>query len=456
MRIRLLGAILLFIGALTSCSSSRKLEKPMAAYNETEATRRTIINIPVDLRIKALERTINEQLNGVIYNDDRFDDGDRMKLRIAKRDPIQLAMDGQSITFRVPLSLNVSYDAGITTLAATGEIALQARTSYQLKPNWGLETRTEIIDYQWYKKPVAQVGAFSLPVGLIADLVLKMSRNTLARTLDRLVSDNLKFGDVVKDTWNLMYQPILISEEYQAWLTINPTTMGMSPLKVSGDSLQTVLVMEAEPQLILGSRPPDATARPLPPFTQFLYPSTGFGINLVSLISYQEAERLARQQVVGETYTSGKRSVTVENLEIYGQGNQVIVGTKLRGSYNGQIYLSGTPVLNRQRNTIDIQNLDFTLDTRNFLVKSAGWVLKSTIKRKIADNLNFYLNLNLAESRQLLENQLNGFQLAPGLGLAGKVSQLELGNVKLTEKGFVVDVLLGGDLKITVDQLKKP
>ena len=108
----------------------------------------------------------------------------------------------------------------------------------------------------------------------------------------------------------------------------------------------------------------------------------------------------------GETFEQGKRSVTIEDIELFGQGEKLVVNTKLSGSYNGNIYMVGKPEYNQKKNSIDIKNLKFTLETRNFLLKSAGWLLRSTVKKKIQENMDFLLEYNMAEIEKQMQEQL--------------------------------------------------
>lgn len=435
------------------CSSTKKLTRPMEKYNDYLEDRRSVISIPIELGIKELERSLNAQLNGVIYEDNDMR-SDKIALKAVKNQDIKISVDSQVIKYRVPLDLTVKYDAGITTLSGNGEIAIDLATRFDIRSNWAFETQTDIIEYEWIRKPKVSVAGLSIPIGFVANAILNNSKKTLAKSIDDLVKENFKLDQMIASTWEQMYKPLLVAPEYNTWLVVNPQDIGLTPIYMEDDSLSTNIIIEGSPNIVIGQKPGNVDPRPLPLYTKKPQPYEGFMINIATEISYEEAERLAKDQIIGETYTYGKRSVTVEDLRLYGQDDQVIVETQLSGSYTGNIYLQGRPVYNKRKNTIELKDLDFTLNTRNFLFKSAGWLLKGPIKKNIQNTMNFYLDSNLSESANLLQDQLDDYNIAPGILLKANVNDLTIRDVFVIKEGLVADVFLSGDVKIVVDRLQ--
>lgn len=435
------------------CSGTKKLARPMESYNELVTARRSVISIPVELGIKELERSLNAKLNGVIYEDNNLRD-DNIAIRAIKNRDLLISVDSQSIRYRVPLDLLIKYDAGFTTLSGEGEIALDMVTRFDIRANWALETQTEILEYEWLRKPRLSMGSINVPIGFIANLVLNNGKNRIASIIDDQLANNIKLDELIASTWEQMYKPMLVSPQYNTWLVVNPHNIGLSSFYMEQDSLATNIIIEGYPSVIIGAKPGSVNPSPLPLFTRKPDTYEGFLLNIGAEISYDEAENIAREQIVGETYSYGRRSVTVEDIELFGQGDQVIINTKLSGSYNGNIYLQGRPTYNARQNSIELKNLEFTLDTRNFLFKSAGWLLKGPIRKGIEGNMNFLLDANLAYTQEMLQNQLDNYIIAPGVKLRTSVNGLGIRDVLVVQNGLYADVFLSGDLKIVVDQLE--
>lgn len=424
----------------------------MESYNDMVTEKRSVISIPVELGIKELERSLNAQLKGVIYEDNNLKD-DKIAIRAIKNHDLQISVDSQSIRYRVPLDLLVQYDAGFTTLSGQGEIALDMQTSFNIKPNWALETQTAIISYEWLRKPRLSMGGINVPVGLLANLILDNGKSRIAGMIDEQLASNFKMNELIASTWKQMYSPVLVSPAYNTWLVVNPKNIGLSSFYMQADSLSTNIIIEGYPSLVVGDKPADVLPSPLPLFSRKPESYEGFLLNLGAEISYDEAENIAREQIVGQTYSYRRRAVRVEDIELFGQGDLVIVNTRLSGSYNGNIYLQGRPTYNAERNSIELKNLEFTLDTRSFLFKSAGWLLKGPIRNGIEDNMNFLLDANLSYTREMLQEQLDNYSIAPGVKLLTRVNDLSIRDVLVVRNGLYADVFVSGDLKIVVDEL---
>ncbi len=425
----------------------------MEKYETYDGMPVSVVNIPLNIDLVELEKALNAQLSGVLYEDDHLDDGDNMMLRAVKQGDIKISVDSQMIKYRVPLLLWIRYNAGITTVEGNGEIEAELRTSFELNPDWSLSTNTVLADYEWRQKPRLRWGAMSIPVGTLADLVIRSSKKYLTRRINDLVHSSLDLGKLVGDLWAQMFQPMLVAAEYNTWLLINPRQIGLTPIVVDGHTARATVVVHSQPQVTLGPRPENLAAAPLPPLQLQAASGDHFELHLKTEIAYSEAERIARQELVGETFTSGKRSVTVEDIQVFGSGKNLVVDARLSGSYNGSVYLEGEPVFNEKKNSIELKNLQFTLNTRNFLFRSGAWLLKSTIRKKIQENLNFLLDYNLSDMKEQIQRQLENHQVSKGVSLEGQLESLEVLGVFLTPSSLLLDLGLQGKVKVNIKGL---
>jgi len=447
--------LIVALAHLLACKSSQPLERPAERYEERAVTTPSIVNIPIAINIAELERTLNQQLPAVLYEDNDMNDGDRMMLRALKQGTIRLRIDSQKVKYQVPLTLWIRYNAGITDLEASGEVELDMSTEFNINPDWTLTTKTELTNHRWMREPNLRMGMVTLPVGSVMNVVLRNSRHYLTDMIDRQVSESLQLETLIGSVWAQMFDPMLLAEEYNTWLTVNPMRLAMTPLQTQGDSVSTTIVVESMPEIKVGERPRRLTvAPPLPPFQTVARSQDDFLINLTTEVSYQAAERLARAQLTGQTFESGKYAVTVEDIEIYGSGNNLVVNTRLSGSYNGSIYLAGEPVYNARKNTIEVEDLDFTLETKNFLHRSGSWLLKGSIRRSIEENMRFLLDYNLDDIKRQIQQQLDHYRVTEGIVLNGQLRELNIRNVYLTPQAIMVNVGLTGGVNLHVSAVR--
>ncbi len=446
--------ITLGVFGLNSCGSSKKLERPMEKYDEILETRISYLNIPIRIDIQSLEKSIDRDMDGIIYEDkDINDDGVMMKLE--KNGTIDILADTSSLKYQLPLKVWVKYDAGITYVEAQGIIKLDFLTKYSISSNWELETLTSIEQYDWIQKPKLKLAGINFSVGFLGDMIVRNSRVAITRTIDTMVKENLNLNERIKETWTQLREPILVAEEYNTWLTVNPIGIGMTPIETKDRFISSTILIESEPSISVGPRPSPVSGSFLVP--PFKYSNEkvdeDFALLVSAEITYAEAERLAREEAAGETYDYGKRSFTVEDINLYGQEKKLVVDVLLSGSYEGNIYLTGEPKYDERDNAIVIKNLKYTLKTKNLLYKTAGWILKSTFKNKIEETLNFYLDYNLDAAKKQLKEQLGNYNVTNGVKLNGDLQDLAIKDAVMTPAGMKVDVMITGKLNVEIKGL---
>lgn len=434
-----------------SLFSACKTSKPTQAEEQYEALFEqgiSVVNIPLQFSTQELEKLLNRQLDTVLYEDNDINDGDDMMVRAEKTENITLKLDSSRIAYRVPLDIWVQYNAGIGNVEGTGTVAIELETEYDIQPNWKLDTETKITAYEWIEKPRLRLGLVSLPVGSIADLLIDNFKAAITRNIDQQISQNLGLDTLIGNAWKKMHEPILVSEDHLAWLLLNPEKISMSPIQVIDDELQATILIESKPRISFGNQPKDPELLLLPPFAYNSIEGESFFIRVGTEISYREAERIARGTMEGERFDYGKRHVVIDSIELYGQGNSLVVNTKISGTHSGNVFMTGRPEFNARNNSIDIKDLKYTIDSRNFLLRSAGWLLKSKFKNTVQNNLDFLLEANLKDIEEQIKQQLTDFELTDNFVLRGDLAGLNIANAYLAPEGIRVDVALKGQLKV--------
>src|SRR5690606_34887241 len=111
-----------------------------------------------------------------------------------------------------------------------------------------------------------------------------------------------------------------------------------------------------------------------------------FSVAIAAISTYKSASKIITKNFQGQEYTSGNRKVKVQKVDLWQKNSKIIVALDLIGSINGTIYLSGIPNYNTITKEIYFEKLDYVLDTKNILLKSANWFLQGTVLKKIQEN----------------------------------------------------------------------
>ncbi|MBK6901884.1 MAG: DUF4403 family protein [Saprospirales bacterium] len=413
----------------------------------------SVIEIPVRLHRTQLQADINRQLGDTLFNDKNAD-GENLEILARKASEIEIQLTGQEIFYKVPLDLSVRKKMRLANLQGAGAITLNFKTRYQILADWSLETHTELVDFQWIKKPVLKTSVIDIPLQFVADIVIKKSRKKLTSAIDDQVKANLDLRKEVNSAWSMLHEPFLLSEEYATWMVMRPKSIYMTPFQTDFDTVQSVIGMESELIVLLGEEPAAGMPGILPALEWRKNDNKGFSLSLQADIPYVEAERLAREGMVGQRFEQGKkRYVVVEDLKLFRQGDKLVVQTFLSGSYKGAINLLSTPVYSEAKGKIELDDMDIELKTKNLLHKTLGWLFKGVFKNEIRKSLDHYLNFYLDQTKKTLQEELKDVEVAPGIQLRGQLSRLGVDHIFLTPDAMRLWIGMKGEIEVDVDGL---
>ena len=449
----MLRSLIFFLLIVFSACKTQQAARPAEYYeNLGLEPPKSVINIPIRIHKNELLKSINQQMGDVLYEDNNIAD-DGLMVRAKRKDGLSIEIGNQEIRYRVPVDLWVKKDVVLSYVEAEGALALDFTTRFNIKEDWSLETKTEVKGYDWLRRPVVKLGFANLDVTPIANIFLNHAKGDLAKSIDAQVKDVLDLRKEIEMAWKELHEPVQVSDEYASWLLLNPQSIGMAPLRADGNMVQSTVVVETLPTIQLGDKPKTGKAAKLPAFSYRTSGNDEFTIFLAADIPFKEAERVSKQNMVGEQFSYGNKTVTVQDIELYGQGNKLVVNTKLKGSYNGNVYFIARPEYNARKNKIDLMDVDFEFSTRKALMKSASWLFKGPMKKRVQESLNFYLNHNLEDTKTILQQELKNYSISPGISLAGTLDEINVSHVYIAAEAIRVRIGLKGKLGMDVKGL---
>lgn len=439
------------------CKSSKFADAPKPPESYTPYDDRppvSNITVPINIPVDDLVKRLNSSVNGVLYEDNSYDDNnkDNLKLRVTKSKDFTLFLSGQTIKYRVPLKLWFKQNLYLGAAEGEGELALNFKTTFSVREDWSLATQTEVEYHEWLSKPVLKTGLGDLNIESIANIVLNRSKRTLSQTIDRVVSQQLTLKPYVQEVWNALQDPTLLSEEYQMWVKTTPLSIGMTPITTDWSTIRAKIAVGCLNDVSFGAKPAFRPNSSLPNLTH-LDPNhvpDDFELHFAVDVPFPEAERLARGMMVGQEFASGKRKVRVDDIRLWGNNDKIVVNSKLSGSFNGNIYFIGKPVYNPQKNQIEVADLDFHVDTRNVLLRSASWLFQGPIRRQMQSAMTFPLDENIGELKKSVQETLQRYELQPGVILSGRLDSVAVENTHITPSSIRVNLYSKGAVAVDV------
>jgi hypothetical protein len=152
--------------------------------------------------------------------------------------------------------------------------------------------------------------------------------------------------------------------------------------------------------------------------------------------------------LLNKEFGSDGKSCIVKGLDVYGNGDRLVIKVKTSGSLDGIFYLTCTPRFNPETNMFSVEDVDFDMNTQSLLLQSADWFMHGAIRSTIQDKLNVDLTQNLEQSRELARKAIARVKLADHIFLKGNITSIKLGDVMVQKDKISIQVYTEGETAI--------
>jgi hypothetical protein len=272
--------------------------------------------------------------------------------------------------------------------------------------------------------------------------VLQPRLAALGQTIDRIVHERTEAKKRAETVWQKLQEPFELASDQ--WLMFHPREARVSPITSNGTLVvQTSVNLVMEPRIVNGRKPNEA-AIPLPALQLSPVKLEGFHLALPITVDYGRINRRLEQDMVGQEFrTPVGDTVKVEGVQLYGSGDRLILALRVSGGVNGTLYTTGTPVFDERRGVLQFTDLDFTVETRNVLLRSANWIFHENILSSLRSDAFIDLSGQLQAIRSRLATALTR-ELGPDARLEGEVMSLRPRGVYPTAGGVEVHLIAEG------------
>ena len=419
------------------------------------------VHIPVSIAMADVERQINAQVNGLIYEDNSLEDNnrDQFMAKVWKRGTI--IVDAQDSLFLFTVPLRIWAKAGVSVLGFTQyketefEIDLRFKTKFDLDHDWSVNTQTQADGYGWVRRPTISIVGVNVPITNFVSRMIDKNLGTITKTLDQQIRRNVDLRTPVLKVWNTLREPYLLTAQYRTYLQVVPKRILITPLRFEGRLVQATIGIEGYTLTTTGEKPDVRPAVSLPDLTVVNRVKDDFQIGLLSEVSYPEAAKLAATEFVGKNFkfSNDRYNITITSMDLYGQNDNLIIKAGLKGTISGDIYLRGRPYYDAQTQTISLKDITYDLETENLLQRSASWLLQGTFARTLEKQLTIPVGSYLADMQKLLQERLKNNQLVKGVTINGRIDEIRPDQVYLTPTTLLAVVNARGRVDVKVEGL---
>ncbi len=448
---------------LSSCGATKKIQalKPLPGYSSEVVYDKQLsyVNLPVEISVADLQTQTNKYLNGLIYEDNSMED-DNMMLKVWKQAPILISEKGGKLEMQFPLKIWVKIRYGIEKFGLSAYDTREVNLNGNMKmntlaglSNWKLTSNTQIEGVDWAESPSVTIAGKNIPITYLINPALPLVKSKLAKTIDDAIAKSVDIKPYVITALEQVSKPVEVNTDYHTWFAIQPVELYANKAVIANKKITLGLGMKAYLETAVGSKPTllfDKNKLML--MTADKMPNE-FNANIAGFVTYSNAAALMQKKFMGQKFESGKRSVTVNKVDLWGKDGKLIIELGMSGSVNGEVYLSGVPVYDAVKKEIYLDKVDFVLDSKNKLLKAGDWLAHGLILKKIQQNCSFSIAGQLKEGEKKMAGYLTNYQPVKGVKVNGLMTELAPNKIFLTSNAIIAMVIAKGKVSISIDGL---
>lgn len=462
---KLIFSILLLFLALVffvSCSTTKKIEALKPTSSDVSPmvykTKTSFIAMPVEISLSDIQKQLNHNLKDLIYEDDDLED-DNTKMKIWKTDAIKLQEKEGFIYSQIPLKIlaTIKYGTEFLGLNGTKDIYLNGIITLKSKTNltnWKLTTMSTIEKFEWKESPSIIIAGKIVPITYIINPTLSVFKKKIANQIDTAIDATCDFKPYVLDALEKISTPFLANESYATWFKLQPIELYVTTAILKDRKITLQMGLKCNMQTMVGQEPInnfDKNKIVLKPVSSM---PDKMNVAIAAVSTYESASNVITKNFQGVTFASGSRSVTVQKVAVWHKEGKIIIALDLTGTIKGTIYLSGIPNYNLLTQEIYFDDLQYVLNTKNVLLKSANWLAQGTILKKIRENCKYSIKENLEEGKANMLPYLSNYAPMQGVYVNGTLEDFVFEKIELNDKALIAFITTSGNMKINIDGLE--
>ena len=464
MRTLLLSGLIVFSALLTGCSTAKRIEalKPEPSNNApiVYQSSTSFINLPVSITIADIEAQVNKLLTGVVYEDKNVED-DNIAMQVWKTAPIKFSEQNGKLKSVVPIKITANVRYGTSALGMnlydTREVNLDGVVTFTSKvglSNWKMSTDTSIESLEWNESPTVNIAGKKVAITYLINPAVKLFKSKIENKLDDAITKTMDFKPQVLDALEKLSTPFLTNEQYETWFKLNPVELYVTDAVLSKKQVTLEMGLKCTMLTMVGQKPKNTFKKEevmLKPVKKM--PESVSAI-VAAVSTYESASKVITKNFQGQEFGSGSKKVTVQKVDLWSKDGKMVIALDMTGSINGTIYLTGYPNYNAVTKEIFFDQMDYVLNTKSVLMRTANWLAEGLILKKIQENCRYSIKDNLEQGKKSLQPYLSNYSPMPGIFVNGSLNDFEFDKVELTNTAIIAFIKGSGKIDLKIDGMK--
>ena len=179
-----------------------------------------------------------------------------------------------------------------------------------------------------------------------------------------------------------------------------------------------------------------------------------FTANVAAISTYESASKVISNNFKGKAFGSGSKTIVIQKVDLWQKEGKIIIALDMTGSINGTIYLSGIPNYNAVTKEIYFDQMDYVLNTKGLITKTASWLLQGVILKKIEENCRYSIKQNLEEGKKSMLPYLNNYSPMKGVFVNGMTGDFEFEKIDISNKAIIAFITTTGKMNVKIDGME--
>ncbi len=455
MKNRYLLISLLVFFVVPACKTVITPEVPdVAKRTKVFEPQESTLNIPIEISIKQLEKTINANFEGLIYEDNSYTDNDNdgIKMTVKKIKPIKLVIKGNVARYTVPINLWTSLQQETYLGDIEGETSFDAElvfeTAMNISTRWKMITNTKVISHKLLSSPQVKIGFVNIPISAVVKKLFKEYLPEVSKSIDEGFGKSFNLRKMMYESYKEMQRPTLVNENYETWMRIKPSSFSIQPLTSDRKSLYINIGMKGYVLITTGGKGYYEIDRTLPNLRKQDYLHPAFNVSMATQLSYESITKSLNQEYAGYVYKMKKKTVRIDSIDVFPHGDQLGIHVQFSGNAKGDLYFAGLAKYDSLSNEVYIDDFKFDIKSKKVALKAAEWLVKGPLKKKVSSMMRFSMDEQLQYMQEVINENLSENPIADNTYMKMKINKIIPKEIYTTDKYLNIVFDLDGQASI--------
>ena len=419
--------LIFILGLLgTSCKSTKQ-------FSTVEATKTRFVmpelKSTLNVHYRIDKQAIRDTFNSLI--DTYLTEGLELSVMgmdvvVSKIDDATVEFAGRSVLTKLPLKINLTKNTIISNINASGSLELNFLTDMDISPDWVVETNTKLEQYDWIDEPKLSLGGFNIPLANVANSIIEKSKTQFEEQIDKSVNEQLTIKDKVLDLMKYVEKPIQVDKELNTWVQVEPEKIYMSEIRNNEDWTIGNVTVQGKTK-VTSSEPKDkVVGLSLPQFSWEDTLDDTSHINIVVDFEFDKINAFIKQNFRGKTFSNDGKEITINDIDLFAEGENLVTIADVKGSFNGKLRLTGKPIFDNKKQAFFVDDIDVKVQTKNILHKAGAWILKGKIKNQLKELMYFSIDDNISSIQEQIDTQISKYSIKNKLDLDADLKRLKI------------------------------